>query len=317
MMNNVKGKGKETADKDEPTSALSATTQQPSMLSRVVESAIGLGRSALATPSGRELSEHTAGALAASGKGQPLSRSGQSIISTEGGPSLQPSENAAAGSASLRSAHKEEHIRQSEKQFSEFLDETESLTPSRGLSDGHSTSHDFENAWTQANEFKVLPIANRSVAEQEARDGEDVLSLLSDSTIGDERFTAELEESEEYDWGLSPEQLSQLKAITAELMPLPEVHGHVAIDNPLNLVPVQTGSAMQLMGGGGPAAMEHWMQQWEGILSSYTDEVWGGLLPLVKEARKEVEALKERTPESRETKALRRLGAILGHIRRG
>ncbi|TGO59679.1 hypothetical protein BOTNAR_0158g00010 [Botryotinia narcissicola] len=67
-------------------------------------------------------------------------------------------------------------------------------------------------------------------------------------------------------------------------------------------------------------AKEEWKSDWEGVLQGYTDEVWGGLIPLVREAREElkVEEQKGDGGQGREMgnlKALRRLGAVLGHLR--
>ncbi|TGO81124.1 hypothetical protein BPOR_1337g00020 [Botrytis porri] len=73
---------------------------------------------------------------------------------------------------------------------------------------------------------------------------------------------------------------------------------------------------------------EEWKSDWEGVLRGYTDEVWGGLLPLVREAREELGGEEEGEGEKRDgdgegeegkemgnLKALRRLGAVLGHLR--
>ncbi|QSZ32884.1 hypothetical protein DSL72_002465 [Monilinia vaccinii-corymbosi] len=78
--------------------------------------------------------------------------------------------------------------------------------------------------------------------------------------------------------------------------------------------------------GGGQAQgneMEKWKSDWEGVLNGYTDEVWGGLLPLVKEAREELEGKEEgneeeegkRKSERGELMALKRLELVLGHLR--
>ncbi|KAI0489573.1 hypothetical protein F4859DRAFT_461485 [Xylaria cf. heliscus] len=60
-----------------------------------------------------------------------------------------------------------------------------------------------------------------------------------------------------------------------------------------------------------------WFSQWDDVLSSYTDEVWGDLSPLVMAARRELRALST-TPEattSNGLNALRRLQQILAHVR--
>ncbi|TGO35175.1 hypothetical protein BHYA_0167g00010 [Botrytis hyacinthi] len=67
-------------------------------------------------------------------------------------------------------------------------------------------------------------------------------------------------------------------------------------------------------------AKEEWKSDWEGVLKGYTDEVWGGLIPLVREAREELKVEEEKSDggqgkEMGNLKALRRLGAVLGHLR--
>ncbi|KAF7924327.1 uncharacterized protein EAE98_007378 [Botrytis deweyae] len=67
-------------------------------------------------------------------------------------------------------------------------------------------------------------------------------------------------------------------------------------------------------------AKEEWKSDWEGVLKGYTDEVWGGLIPLVREAREELQIEEEKGDggegnEKGNLKALRRLGAVLGHLR--
>ncbi|KAI0140168.1 hypothetical protein F4776DRAFT_615768 [Hypoxylon sp. NC0597] len=59
-----------------------------------------------------------------------------------------------------------------------------------------------------------------------------------------------------------------------------------------------------------------WINQWQHVLSSYTDEVWGDLSPLVKMAREELTSLsKSREASPSKPKALRRLQQILYHVR--
>ncbi|MCJ1408884.1 hypothetical protein MMC19_002961 [Ptychographa xylographoides] len=56
---------------------------------------------------------------------------------------------------------------------------------------------------------------------------------------------------------------------------------------------------------------------WLDILTKYTDEVWGDMLPLVEEARKEIQDMRKgEEAELYDRPAIRRLGMILGHITR-
>jgi len=94
--------------------------------------------------------------------------------------------------------------------------------------------------------------------------------------------------------------------MTKDVLPLPEPHLGVAAEHPLNLKPSFEGEATE--------AREHWREQWEGVLTAYTDEVWGGLLPLVKQARQEMEGARVDGLVSEKPTALRRLEAILSHL---
>lgn len=66
-------------------------------------------------------------------------------------------------------------------------------------------------------------------------------------------------------------------------------------------------------------ANDIWLQQWDDVLSSYTDEVWGDLGTLVHKAQREIRQIQniESHADTRdpETKALERLRQILSHVR--
>ena len=192
----------------------------------------------------------------------------------------------------------------------------------------------LEAAWTRSQPMtgwqSSSAAPSRSIPEQEHRDGEDVLAILGDPSETNALFEPPEEDDENYDWGLSAEQLTQLRVMTKELFSAPELHASMSPEHPLNMVPafaqadeknnglhihaelsVSLGSQHVTI-----AAREIWMAQWNGVLTRYTDEVWGGLLPLVKEARREVEDLRSDPSGTDQPKALRRLGAILGHLQR-
>lgn len=50
------------------------------------------------------------------------------------------------------------------------------------------------------------------------------------------------------------------------------------------------------------------------MLNGYTDEVWGGLLPVVKAAREQLEEMKSTESVEFEQKVVPRLRMILGHL---
>ncbi|KAI1446471.1 hypothetical protein F5Y02DRAFT_383035 [Annulohypoxylon stygium] len=78
-----------------------------------------------------------------------------------------------------------------------------------------------------------------------------------------------------------------------------------------------TGGVADLLGTSDlEEARRIWVSQWQCVLSSYTDEVWGDLGPLVNVAREELDSLPETFEEiPSKPKALHRLQQILKHVR--
>lgn len=316
-MSSDKGKGR--ANDDEATSQ--AQTDGPrdsSMASRVAASAASLARSTFASSNGDEMNQSAAAALANSGKGQASSTGGSTTWAEMSRASQQPTFQ--TSSSTFKTSQNEEHIRQSENEFSSFLDGIDSFTPSQNLGDDHQEGLEagFGEAWTRSQDSLHItppkPAEYRTITEQERHDGEDVLAILSAPEDMNVPFEAPPEDDENYDWGLTPEQLSKLRAMTRDIFPPPEPHQAIAPNHPLNLVPHIDDT--DFINANSQAAMDVWRDQWHDVLTRYTDEVWGGLLPLVREARKEVDEMQSGEPQTTQPKALRRLGAVLGHLRK-
>lgn len=328
-MDENKGKGRDLkapSDQQETASTSDHFSQNSSLLSRIAASAEGLTRNAFSPPNSTEVNS----ALSNSEKGQS---SGATLGISAPGESSQTfppdtQQRDAGNSSTFRAGHNEKHVRQSEAEFSDFLDGIDTFKPSQlstvenviapTSTASRSADDPFNDAWLRSQNDHAPSLASRTIAEQELRDGEDVLALLSDPTAFDyEQFEVQLEEDENYDWGLSSEQLTQLRAMTRELFPAFVPHRDISAEHPLNLIPqFDISTSNQLMGHSNLDAMGQWRDQWEGVLTRYTDEVWGGLLPLVKKARQEAEDLKEYGTEHVQPKALRRLEAILGHLQK-
>jgi hypothetical protein len=314
-MGNDKGKGRAHDDDNGGDLQKNEPSQSSSMLSRVTASATGLTRSAFATPQNNELNERAAASLSDAGKGRQSSAGAGSSAWAESSRLSQPATHQAGGTNALRTRHNEEHVRQSETEFSSFLDGIDSFTPSEHVGDGQLVGGSMEDllgqAWARAQPSdNVLSSETvlKTVAEQESHDGDEVLAILSDPVY--DPFEAPHPEEEDYDWGLSAEQVSQLRAMTKDIFPQQEPHMAMSPDHPLNLIPNFDGVAGQAI-----AARETWREQWEGVLTRYTDDVWGSLLPIVKEARKEVEEIGNDPSRTEQPKALRRLIAIFGHLK--
>jgi hypothetical protein len=319
-----KDKGKVRAHHDEAVNEAVNEAQpdgpeDPSIASRVAASASGLTRSVFRHSNGSELNNSVAGSLASTGKGQSSSAGGGSAWAESSRVPQHTTPQTSSSNAFKAGQSEEEHIKQSENDFSSFLDGIDSFSPSQNLANGYpeGLNGGFGEAWTRSQVTRdgtqPRPVMHRTVAEQENHDGEEVLSILSASGGINTPFEAPQEDDEDYDWGLTQEQISHLRAMTKDILPPPEAHIAISPDHPLNLVPQLEETTF--IHGQSQASIEAWQEQWQDVLTRYTDEVWGGLLPLVKEARKEVEGLQSGESPTMQPKALRRLGAILGHLR--
>ncbi|KZF23819.1 hypothetical protein L228DRAFT_246665 [Xylona heveae TC161] len=106
------------------------------------------------------------------------------------------------------------------------------------------------------------------------------------------------------------------------LFPPPPEHRVMEQTNPVDMVPefgeVDGRRSMQdspwTSAYRSPAEREQWLNEWEGVLNRYTDEVWGDLLPIVKDAREEIEQARKDDHDTMAGRAVRRLGLILAHL---
>lgn len=279
-----------------------------SMTSRIASSTVGLASSMLSgTPSNSAL------ASATSEKGSTSAAGASRSHHEEGFAQSRP--DIATGPQPFRTSQARDHAAAAEAAFSDFLDSTPVFQPAGPSKAGPTwpiTSAATTGGHVRADDGSA---AYPSVAEQESRDGEAVVSLLMDPN---EHLPDLLE-----DGVLSPEERDSLrKALFGQS---PGLKGQsVDWNHVLNFVPdylrVEEPSAESYMDTGlsDPAeAWRGWVAQWEDVLTRYHDEVWGDLGSLVKEARQEVEHLAKVQPDGPppETPALRRLRAILGHLR--
>ncbi|TAQ83863.1 hypothetical protein B7494_g7810 [Chlorociboria aeruginascens] len=315
-MSDGKGKGRacdNRADRDDP--------PNDSVVSRVTASASGLAYSAFTAPHSNELNNR---ALTNAGKGQSSAETGISAWVEGSTASSQRAIHNASASGAFRSVQNQEDARQAEGEFSSFLDGIDTFQPSEDFGQNESariSKQALEDSWARSQPASIPSVPQAryaTVAEQQGHDGEDVLAMLSQPDGMNDFFEPLREEEEIYDWGLSAEQLSQLRVMTKDCFPPAEPHLSVAYDHPLNLMPSFESLGIN-RNKGDPLLSNHtvepWRDQWEDVLTRYTDEVWGGLLPFVKEARREIEEMGHDSGIEK-PKALRRLELILGHIRK-
>ena len=326
-----KGKGKGKAEERPLTEEAAREHSAPgqddnSLASRILRSASALSSSVLSgTPSTTSLNALTSGEKGQQqpGAGRETTRAGESSdhYQTQILPSTQ----------GFKSSHTQDHAAREEMAFQNFLDGTDVLAPPQ--------TNDFDSVWQETSakgsaihegSIHDQPDAFVSVMEQEQRDGEDVLALLSSHV--EEPPTGRDEDQ------LPPAAVANLRrALFGDSNPSSDVISPMEWDNVLNFVPgylwgtEQRGSwentrsseaqahqaTMQLGTGNLPEARQIWIEQWSRVLTGYQDEVWGDLESLVQEARAEVEKLEEVSGDAptAEPKALLRLRAILGHLR--
>lgn len=325
-----KGKGKERGDLSPVPGSDSNSGGTDSMLSRITNSTVGLASSMLSgTPSSSVLAKSIAGE-----KGSSSTAAGS--ITRQGESSIPIQQDIPKG-PSFRATQAQDHAAAEEAAFADFLDSADELTT--------PGPNDLELAW----QYHIptpskLSTGFSSVAEQQRHDGEDVVSLLMQDS---EQFELPEEET------ISPEEMESLRRalfgnsnglrrqidlltdpmnFIPDHLRLPETEHYVqlymdkkdreattgvrvpdgseAIRDEMDVSDAQNEEARQTFA---------WLEQWDGVLTSYLDEVWGDFGGLLKQARAEYEEL-EKAEENHEpppeTKALGRLRAILGHLRR-
>jgi hypothetical protein len=343
------GKGKRRAKGDEDTENPAASDNvfqnSSSMLGRLTASAAGLAQSALTAPSSTEISDRASATLTSAGKGPQTGGNHSSAWAESSRASQQPTLPTLHGQppSSFRSGHSEEHARGAEAEFSSFLDGIDPFMPFSEVRGGASLTPRPENVTpldgirigTETVRDQYGQATYNSVDEQQSHDGEEVWAILSKPSAMSDDLELLQDEDERVNWNLTDQQISRLRMIMDELLPPPESHIPQQIDHPMNLVPhmlstsviypsnpitAREEDSILYFGSSMPqeTARQTWMSQWESVLTRYTDEVWGNLLPLVTEARQEINALKGEpaTALAEPPTALRRLQLVLDHLRK-
>ncbi|EGS23351.1 uncharacterized protein CTHT_0010190 [Thermochaetoides thermophila DSM 1495] len=309
-----KGKAPETSNDSALAESAPEGGKQEPLLPRLMQSASSLPSSLLVGPPSTVFAHgHEKGGESSRAAGA-LERARSSAVQ------LRTSDNSGG---SIRIGHTQEHVAQAEASFATFLDSADVpiLTAPNAL----------ETAWQSST---VPPVSRgptgvreavqpeRTVAEQEALDGAEVVALLTGNGDLDSVF-------EDVSEPVSQSDLSALRNALFGDDKKDYGTSPIAWDHVLNFIPPYLhphtggGAAAELaftlhLGAANPdEAWEAWVSQWSRVLTNYQDEVWGDLSALVEEARNEILQLQEVKPGERppEPKALLRLRAILGHLR--
>lgn len=169
-------------------------------------------------------------------------------------------------------------------------------------------------------------------------DGAEVRALLADPSFSTNMDTPPISFSDApepdmndlFPQNFSPEEQITITRLRKELPP-PPIYRTLDASHPLALVPrpdVDNQAVEQNIQGilDGTFTHQHlsseaaekidedeWLSNWIDVLRSYTDDVWGDMLPIVQETRAQLEQAKAETT-SIDTKAVARLKMILGHL---
>lgn len=308
------GKGKGLASRI-PDEEVKRQAGSSSVLSRVGQSATALSRSVVQGTS----AINDLASLASSDKAGASSSSGRADPLTEGASTTAAVSSSGAGR--FRSEHTNAHVAAEEAAFSDFLDGTKAHVPAEPVG--------LEQAWESYTSPTMSPtnfsasraVASPSVAEQQERDGVEVVRLLSQS---DEAMPEHNEQMI-----LSEPELKNLRQALFEDGSPAQV---TASDwnNMLNFVPdflrgqgdsqgVPEASESSFMHLGVPNTAEAgqlWLDEWNRVLTGYNDEVWGDLGDLVQQARAEVQEIRDGQEDQKtDPVALRRLRTVLHRVR--
>ncbi|ROW11449.1 hypothetical protein VMCG_01400 [Cytospora schulzeri] len=303
-----KGKGKEMASGEKQSDT------EDSIMSRVGKSATELSRTMLqGTSAAGDLAD-----VAVSGKpGAPSSN--KPVALNESSSAVPPSST--FKNSVFRSGQAEAHTAAEESAFSQFLDDNSAFVTAKPIG--------LELAWHEATrgspshniygQSTVAVVA--SVAEQQEQDGIEVAHLLSQTDEDMPKHGGDIMVSE-------TELVTLRQALFED-----GLHAQLSgtdWNNALNFIPdflrgngaggEENGPSVNSylnLGVTDPAeAGSLWLEQWNRVLTSYTDEVWGDLGDLVKKAKTEVEQLKEgNNAEPTDTPAVRQLRSILKRVR--
>lgn len=285
-----------------------------SMLSRIGNSATGLSRDIFqGTPTATDLAN-----VIASGKSEAPSNSLPVALGESSSAIPQPR---IFGTGGFRSGEADVHTASEEYAFSDFLDNTRALIPAEPV-ELEYTWHEATHGSSGPDVYGQSTVTDvSSVAEQQERDGGEVVRLLWQT---DDKMP----EHEGYIM-VSETELGSLRQALLE-RGLPDQLSATDWNNALNFVPdflkedipdseakqVSMNSYMNMGVTEAAEAGSLWLEQWNRVLTSYTDEVWGDLVDLVRMARTEVDQLKEgNNVEPTHVPAVRQLRTILTRVR--
>ncbi|KAK8175237.1 hypothetical protein IWX90DRAFT_103671 [Phyllosticta citrichinensis] len=172
-----------------------------------------------------------------------------------------------------------------------------------------------------------------TVGHDEYDDGAAVRDILSFPDPTDYEYNMLSESTQEPPSNLfSPNYTPQEQEIVQKIkssLPTPPQHRSLSQDHPLNLRPefaadahtehalrelvdvLQSEQERAILND--TPVQKEFLADWEDVLTSYADQVWGDMLPIVKEARSQLQEVKSGMNRL-DNKAVARLRMILGHV---
>lgn len=310
-------KGKQVAS-DKPAQQSPRQADSDTFVSRLTNSAADLSRGVFWSPS------ISAGDLAklsaSSGKPGPSSSSAgaahyAAATSSSTARSLTPN-------SKFRPGHADAHIAAGEAAFSAFLDGTSVAAPTEPtVSSGPwETPSEASSQETGSIEHELPSGVAISTAkqQQQQQDGAEVVHLLS-QLVED---VPELENQVQLD----SKDMDNLRRALFETRASTQISAS-EWNNMLNFIPdflrddtasaaASAASSMNLGVTDRPEASQLWLEDWNRVLTGYTDEVWGDLGDLAQAARNEVQQIRREAPSQRtEPSAVRQLQSVLRRIR--
>jgi hypothetical protein len=301
-----KGKGKES---DSPPNV----PRETSAISRIAESAVQLGGSLIPRrPAASDLS-----CAISAEKGTAASRNPHQSSAIEGESSTT---GPPVSGESFRSNDTGRHIRQHEREFSNFLNGTDILTPAPLTDIRQDSTPKVANSSTYQPRYGHL---RSDITAQEMQDGAAVSTLLH-SEPAEDQFTLDEEMLPEPEMQrlrqtlfgggeYSAEFWAQILDFTPESLQK-DISESAGLDGsrPISEDAVSLTGLSQM-----EEARNQWASHWDGVLSRYNEEVWGELTPLVQAAKESLRTIMQTGTgeQGADMKAVARLRQLLAHIR--
>ncbi|KIW01049.1 uncharacterized protein PV09_07563 [Verruconis gallopava] len=333
---NGKGKGKArllgNADNTE-------AQGQAKLASRVVESARGLLEDMMKPGSD---TTHTLSSNAAMG-GKPQS-SGMltNLNGSQSDHSVKTQSQGSAGGASRSASQPKNSFRtpgsadDTLRHFEEFASSKGSALSADTCPPQHLDDLDKSGRRAWIDPVRVPHGHSSASYQNHYDDGAEVRALLSDPNLSVDHDALDFLPSEEtsqptvdelFAQNLSSEAQQAVADLKSNLPP-PPVYQAIPSNHPLALVPrsdevkreieqnihgILSGTFTGEHLSPGSESEIQWLSSWTSVLDRYTDEVWGDILPIVKETKKHLEQVKAGNA-TMDSQAVARLKMILGHL---